>query len=118
MAVATLPNCRAAGKSAEERRVRTPRAQTPQERPPTAVASQRVRRILLAALLAATAACGSAEGPAPNPQAAVDAEAIRSAADRAFTETQENANAVRGVRDSFEGILEQLVNNRVHTEKQ
>jgi len=47
-----------------------------------------------------------------------DPDAIRSAADRSFTETQENANAVRGVRDSFEGILEQLVNNRVHTDKQ
>jgi hypothetical protein len=47
-----------------------------------------------------------------------DAEAIRSAADRAYSETQQNANDVRAVRESFGGILEQLVNNRVHTEKQ
>ncbi|HEX6986679.1 MAG TPA: hypothetical protein VF170_14960, partial [Planctomycetaceae bacterium] len=47
-----------------------------------------------------------------------DAEAIRSAADRAFAETQQNAGEVRAVEQSFGEILEQLVNNRVHTEKQ
>ncbi len=46
------------------------------------------------------------------------ADAVRSAADRAYSETQQNANDVRSVRESFSGILEQLVNNRVHTEKQ
>src|SRR5690606_32642985 len=47
-----------------------------------------------------------------------DAEAIRSAADRSFAETQQNAGDVRSVEQSFGEILEQLVNNRVHTENQ
>lgn len=47
-----------------------------------------------------------------------DWNAIRSAADRAFAETRQNASEVRSVEVAFGGILEQLVNNRVHTEKQ
>ncbi len=45
-------------------------------------------------------------------------EAIRSAADRAFSEVQQNSGEVRAIEHSFRGILEQLVNNRVHTENQ
>ncbi|MBA3314743.1 MAG: hypothetical protein M3552_00730 [Planctomycetota bacterium] len=44
--------------------------------------------------------------------------AVRSSADRAFAETRQNASEVRSVESAFGGILEQLVNNRVHTEKQ
>ena len=47
-----------------------------------------------------------------------DVNAVRSAADRAFAETQQNAGEVRAVESSFGEILEQLINNRVHTEKQ
>jgi hypothetical protein len=47
-----------------------------------------------------------------------DWNAIRSAADRGFAETRQNASEVRSVEVAFGGILEQLVNNRVHTEKQ
>ncbi|MGC1272875.1 MAG: hypothetical protein WBC44_04150 [Planctomycetaceae bacterium] len=47
-----------------------------------------------------------------------DVQAIRSAADRAFSETQQNSGEVRAIEQSFREILEQLVNNRVHTEKQ
>lgn len=47
-----------------------------------------------------------------------DPNAIRTSGERSYSETQQNANDIRSVRDSFGGILEQLVNNRVHTEKQ
>ena len=47
-----------------------------------------------------------------------DAEAIRSAADRSLTDTQQNGSEVAAVTASFGEILEQLINNRVHTEKQ
>jgi hypothetical protein len=50
--------------------------------------------------------------------AEADRNAIRSSADRAFAETRQNASEVRSVEVAFGGILEQLVNNRVHTEKQ
>ena len=45
-------------------------------------------------------------------------KSLQTAADRAFAETQQHAGEVRSVASSFEGILEQFVNNRVHTENQ
>lgn len=43
---------------------------------------------------------------------------LRSTADRSFAETRQNASEVRSIGGAFGGILEQLVNNRVHTDKQ
>lgn len=43
---------------------------------------------------------------------------LRSSADRAFAETQQHTGEVRSVESAFSEILEQFVNNRVHTESQ
>lgn len=43
---------------------------------------------------------------------------LQSAADRAYAETRQNANEVDAISGSFRQILEELINNRVHTEKQ
>lgn len=47
-----------------------------------------------------------------------DWRAVQSATDRAYAETRQNANEVTAISSSFRQILEELVNNRLHTEKQ
>lgn len=43
---------------------------------------------------------------------------LRSSADRAFAETQQHTGEVRSVETAFGEIMEQFVNNRVHTQSQ
>ena len=48
----------------------------------------------------------------------VDYQNLRTISDRSFAEIQQNQGDIRGVERDFNEILEQLINNRVHTERQ